>query len=127
MAVFAENGFGVELHAFNGQSFVAHAHDLAIFRPRGNFQSIRQTLAFNEQGMITSRDERVGQPTKYAGIIVGNERGLAMHEMLCMNDFSAKGLPYALVTQAYAQYGNLTIVALDQRYRYACFTGGAGT
>src|SRR5688500_19985104 len=58
MAVFAENGFGVELHAFDGQSFVAHAHDRAIFRPRGNFQAIRKTLALNDQGMITRHCRR---------------------------------------------------------------------
>ena len=37
VAVFGEQPFGVELHAFDGEVFVAHAHDFVIFCPCGDF------------------------------------------------------------------------------------------
>jgi hypothetical protein len=51
-----------------------------------------------------------------------DKRGLAMHGLRRMDNFSAERLPYALMTEADTQQGNLLIVALDQGYRYTRFT-----
>jgi hypothetical protein len=38
VAVLGEDGLGVELHAFDGQFLVAHAHDLAVVGPGRDLQ-----------------------------------------------------------------------------------------
>ena len=35
--MLGQDGLGVKLHPFHGISFMTHAHNLAIFRPRGHF------------------------------------------------------------------------------------------
>ena len=40
MAMFAFDGFEVELHALNAEFAVAQAHDLAVFRPGRNLEAV---------------------------------------------------------------------------------------
>jgi len=42
VTALGQDGFGVKLHAFDGQRLVAHAHDLAVVGPRRDVQAIRQ-------------------------------------------------------------------------------------
>ena len=39
MAMFGQDGFRVELHALDIELSVTHAHDLAVVRPRSDFQT----------------------------------------------------------------------------------------
>ena len=41
VTVLRQNGFGMKLHAFNGEVFVAHTHDFAIGCPGCYFKVIR--------------------------------------------------------------------------------------
>ena len=56
----------MKLQTFDRQSFMAYAHDFAIFRPGSDFQAIRKALALNDKRMIASRVERVWQIAKNA-------------------------------------------------------------
>jgi hypothetical protein len=47
MTMLRENRFGVKLNPFNGQTFVAHAHDFSIIGPSGNFQIGWATCTLN--------------------------------------------------------------------------------
>lgn len=47
VTLFSQNGFRVKLHPLDRQCLVPHAHDLAIFRPSGDLQAIRQAFTLN--------------------------------------------------------------------------------
>ena len=51
VAVFAHDGFGVKLHAFDIEGVVTHAHDFTTVRiatcPSGDAQTIGQAVALN--------------------------------------------------------------------------------
>ena len=70
MAVFGEQGFGVELHAFHGQCFMAYTHDFAVFRPCGNVQTVGQGGAVDNQAVVAGTGNRVGQAGKHAAVEV---------------------------------------------------------
>lgn len=64
MAMLGQNGFGMELHAFDVVGFVAHAHDFVdgagfVLGPGGNFQTIGQAGLFDDQRMIAGGGERI--------------------------------------------------------------------
>jgi hypothetical protein len=49
VTVFCQDRFGMKLHAFHIQMFVAHTHDLTVFGPSGNFQICGACGALNGQ------------------------------------------------------------------------------
>jgi hypothetical protein len=49
MAMFGQDGFGVELYPFNIEFGVPNAHDFAIFRPRRDFETRRASGPLNGQ------------------------------------------------------------------------------
>lgn len=64
MPMFRQDGFGVELYAFNIEGKVPYAHDfvdvaLLVLCPGGYFQAIRQSGLFDDQGMIARCRKRV--------------------------------------------------------------------
>ena len=83
----------MKLHAMNRVLLVHQAHDLPLFRPRGDFQTIRQGLAFDDERMITRRFKRIGHAGKNALAFVMNRRGLAVHETIGANDIATVNLP----------------------------------
>jgi hypothetical protein len=60
-----------------------------------------------------------------ADILVADVGSLAVHQSCGMNDFSAKGLPDALVAQADTEDRQLAGKAPDQRHRNAGLVGRA--
>ena len=64
MAMFRQDGFGMELYAFDVAGLVSYAHDfvdVAVFVlcPGGYFQAFRQAGLFDDQGMVAGGGERV--------------------------------------------------------------------
>lgn len=107
MPVFGQDGFRMELYAFNVQGFMAHPHDfvdVAIFvlRPGGDFKAARQGGLFDDEGMIARCSKRVGQASKNTSVVMINLRGFTMHNALGMDDIAAERITDALVAQAYA-------------------------
>ena len=65
VAMFGENRFGVELHAFKRQRFMPHSHDLAVVRPGGDFQTVRQRFALDR--------ERAGRDASPSAAIIDSQ------------------------------------------------------
>ena len=109
VAVFAHDGFGVKLHAFDIEGVVAHAHDFTTVRitsrPCRDAQTIGQAVALNHQGMIACDLERVGQSCEHARVVVVQSVHFAVHRRACADDFATEGLADGLVTQTYAEDG----------------------
>ena len=80
VAVLGQHAFGVELHAFDGQGFVAHGHDFAVIvAGGGDFQLRRAGGALNHQRVVAIDGELPGQPGEHAFLIGGDDAGFAVH------------------------------------------------
>ena len=101
VSMFGQNGFGMKLQTLYRQSLVAHPHDFSIFCPCGNFEAIGKGFTLDGERMVANRREWVGQSFEQSGVIVVNRRCLAVHQLLRMNNFSAKSLSDALMAKAY--------------------------
>ena len=119
--MLGQDGFRVKLHALDRQGFVAHAHDFAVFCPGGDFQAIRQAFALDHQRVVAGAGHRVGQTVKHAEVQMLHRRGLAVHQLLGVDDLATKRLADALVAQTHAKDGNLAGKALDGGHRHTGF------
>ena len=107
LARIREDGFGVELDAFDRMTLVTKAHNkVAAARVRaggGDLQAVGQSVGLDDQGMVTRGGERVGETLKNGPAIVGDLAGLAVHDFRRKPHLAAEGLPEALVAQADAE------------------------
>lgn len=106
VAMLGADAFGVKLNAFDGQGFVAQAHDGAIFQTGGDFEAIGQGFTLHHQGMIAGRKERRGQAVENARSVVMHRTHLAMHNLMATDHTAAKRLANRLMPKADAQQGN---------------------
>jgi hypothetical protein len=126
VAVLGQDAFGVELHAFNRQRLVAHAHDFAVLRPGRHFQHLGAGGALDGQRVVAVDRELFRQPGKHALLRGGDDAGLAVHQLLRADDVAAKRRANALVAQAHAQDGQLAGKVLDRSHRDAGLGRRAG-
>ncbi len=126
MAVFGEQGFGVELYAFHRQRFVAHAHDLAVVGPGGDFQAVGQCVAVDNQAVIAGAGNRIGQLAEHALVVVVNRRDFAVHQRFGAYGVAAEGLADGLMAEADAHNRQFAGEMADGVYRNTGFFGGAG-
>jgi len=117
VALFGQDGFGMELHPLHRQVPVPDTHDLAIIGPCGQFETGGQAFLFDDQRMIARGSQRVGQSVENPGILVADFGSFAVHQLSRMNNPSAESLPDALVAKADAQDRDLARKSLDQGYR----------
>ena len=108
MALFGHDRLGVELHAFDGQGLVAHAHDffngaVVVAGPGSHFQAIGQGVFVDHQAVVTGSLQGIVQAAEHAYIIVVHRRHLAMHHLAGPDDIAAVHLADGLVAQANAQ------------------------
>lgn len=102
MSVFGQEGFGVELHALDGIFLMAHAHNLAVFRPCRDFQTFGQRAAFDNEAVITRTGNRIGQPPKHTLARMGHGRHLTVHQRFGADYPAAERLAYRLMPEAHA-------------------------
>src|SRR5690554_5115291 len=112
VALFAHDGFRVELHPLDGQCFVAHDHDLfhaavAVASPGCHFQTFREAGLLNGQAVVASRLQRVVEAAEYASAVVKHRGYFAVHDTPGADNFTAEYLPNGLVPEADAENGNL--------------------
>src|SRR4051812_21487887 len=117
MPVLREDGFGVELNAFDGQLSMAHAHDLAVIRPGGHFEIRWTRLALDCERMVPSGFVRRRQAAENAGARVMDARHLAVHERLRVHHMPAECLPDRLVPETYAEDRHVACEFLDHGER----------
>src|SRR6185503_10238183 len=125
MAVLGKDRLRVELHAFDRERLVAHAHDLSVIGPRADLEASGQARPLDRKRMIAGCLETVGQSFEYAAAVVVDRGDLAVHQLGGVNDVPAESLAYALVAQAHPQDRSLAGKALDERHRDARFVGRA--
>ena len=97
----------MELDALDGQGAVAQSHDHTVRRGGADLELVGHRGRAHHEGVVARRHERVGQTGKETLAVVMDLRGLAVHEVGCLDDLATVGLPDALVAQAHPEERNL--------------------
>src|SRR3546814_18224146 len=90
------------LHAMDGQIAVTHAHDEAVGAGRVHHQRIRQAFRLDDQRVIARRGEGRGKSREYAGCLMADLAGLAVHTLRPAEHLAAEGLSYGRITKSNA-------------------------
>ena len=113
-AGISEDGFGVELHAFDFVAAVTEGHDDAVVGLGGDRQLARQGLFFDDQGMVARGGEGIGQLAKNVLAVVMDLARFAMEEFRSADDFASERGANGLVAKAHAEDRKFSGEALDQ-------------
>ena len=116
----------MELDAVDGMLFVAQTHDLVFGGPGGDFQTIRQGLAFDDEGVVAGGLERAGESGEDAAVVVEDRRGFAVHEAIGTDNIAAVNLTNRLMAEADTEDGSGRTEFADEFEGNACFVRGAG-
>lgn len=96
----------MKLNAVDGQFPVTQSHDLALSRLRRDLETVRQGVAFHDQGVIAGRLEGGLDPFEKVFPVVNHRRGLPVHEPVGPDDIAAEHFADALVPEADAEERN---------------------
>src|SRR5450432_895739 len=105
----------MKLHSVQRQVPMLQAHNLAVIRGRGDLKGFRERWQLDDQGVITSRLERLLDSLEDPVVRVTDPRGLPMHEVRCARDLRSEDLRNALMPKADAKNGNLKPELLNER------------
>ena len=103
VAARGEDRLRVELHALDRQLAVAQAHHDAVVGLGRDLQHVGHRLPLHDQRVVAGRLERARQTLEHAGVVVSDERGLAVHDLRRPHDLAAEDLADALVAEAHAE------------------------
>ena len=95
--MLGEDGFGVELHALDIEFSVAHAHDLAVVRPRRDLQTRWAIFGRNCQRVVAVHRKGFRQSSKHTLLGCMDHAGFTVHQSLRPHDLSTKRRANALV------------------------------
>src|SRR4051794_32592035 len=93
----------MELHAVDIAAPVLEAHDGAVFRLGGDLETVRQTVAIDDQRMVTGRCKRRRNVCEYSFSLMADRRKLAVHENRGAHHIASKSLADRLMAEAYAK------------------------
>jgi len=100
-AAGGEDGFGVELDAFEFGATVADAHDDAVVGFGGDGEFARQRFAVDDERVVARGGERVGEFTEDAFCVVMDGTGFTVEEFGRANDFPAECRAYGLMAETH--------------------------
>src|SRR5918997_75964 len=106
LAASREDAFRVELDPLDRQFLVPDAHDHTVLRPAGHHQALRHGLRLDDERVVARRLEALRQLFVHPFAVVKYLRGLAVDGLSRAHDFPPVRLPYRLVAEADAEYGN---------------------
>src|ERR1035441_2331015 len=103
VAFGGQKRFGVELHGFDGQIAMAHAHDDAVGGFGGDFQTSGEGFAAREQRVIATHLKLFGQAFEDSDAAVADGGRLAVHGVVENAELAAKGFHNALQAETNAE------------------------
>src|SRR5205814_1663652 len=125
LAGFGENGFGVELHAFDLVTAVTEAHDDAVVGLRSDRQLVRQGFSLDDQGMIACGGEGIRQLAENILAVMMDLARFAVKQFGSADDFAAERSANGLVAEAHTKDGKFPGQALDELHGNARLLGRA--
>ena len=108
LAGVGEDGFGVELDAFDGVLAVAETHDDSVIGLSGDRKAARKSAAFDDQRMVARGGEGVRELAKDIFVVVMDLAGFAVEKFRSTYDFPAEGNANGLMAQADSQDGKFS-------------------
>ena len=114
LAGIGEDGFGVELDAFDFVATVTEGHDDAVVGLGGDRQLARQGFFFDDQGVVARGGEGIRQLAKNILTVVMDLARFAMEEFRSADDFASERGANGLVAKAHAEDRKFSGEALDQ-------------
>ena len=106
---------------------MAQAHDDAVVGLGGDLEHVGHRGPVDDERVVAGGLERVGQPGEHAGVVVADQRGLAVHDLGRPHDVAAEHLADALVAEAHAEApGARPAKCADDLVRQAGVLGAAG-
>jgi len=113
-AGISEDGFGVELHAFDFVAAVTEGHDDAVVGLGGDRELARERFALNDQRMVARGGEGIRQLAENILAVVMDLARFAVEEFRGADDFAAERSANGLVAEAHTKDGKFSGEALDQ-------------
>ncbi len=126
MAVLRGDALGVELHAVDRMLDVHQAHDQAVLGGGDGREAGRQRLALDDQRVIAGAGEFVIEAAEDATAVVGDGRGLAVHQVRGADHPAAVGLADRLMAETDAEDRDVGAEPLDRLDADAGFGRRAG-
>ena len=109
-----------------GEFLVAQTHDFLLGSPRGDFEAVGQSLAFDDERVVAGGFKGLGHAVKDAGAVMVDGGGFAMHEAIRTDDVSAIDLADALVAETDAEHGDVWAKGGNDLAGDTCFIWRAG-
>ena len=107
VAARGQDRLRVELHALDGQLTVAEPHDDAVVGLGRDLEARRHRRPVDDEAVVAGGLEGLREPGEHAGVVVPDERRLAVHHLRGTHDVAAVDLTDALVPQAHPEDGHL--------------------
>jgi hypothetical protein len=126
LAGLGQDGFGVELDAFQFVAAVADAHDDAVLGFGGDGEFAGERFSFDDQRVIAGGGERVGEFAEDAFGIVLDRAGLAVEKFGSADHFATESGADRLVTEADSEDWEFAGESADQVDADAGILRGAG-
>src|SRR5882762_4765444 len=114
LAGFGENGFGVELDAFDFVAAVAEGHVDAVIGLGGDDEFKRQGFFLDDQGMVARGGEGIRQLAENIFAVVMDLARFAVEELRGADDFAAERSANGLMAEAHTEDRKFSGEALDQ-------------
>lgn len=125
--MLSQDGFGVELDAFDRQFFVTQAHDQPVGRFGRDFEHVGQRFAVDNEGMVATRVELALDSGEQRSSVVLHCHRLAVHRLGPADYVSAEMLPDCLMAEANAEDRHTLCEPFDHRKRNPGGIGCSGT
>ena len=103
----------MELDTPYGKLFVFNPHDLAFVGLSGYFEAVREAVAANNEGMVSSRGKWVGHALEQVLAVVLNRGGFSVHHAVIHDHIRAEDMTDALMSEADAQRWDLGAECAD--------------
>ncbi len=98
----------MKLHSFDGILFMTHPHDEPLLSPGGDFKAVGDRFPFDDEGMISRRNEGIFHSGKNRLAVMMNFGNFAVYDFRRTDDITPKHLPDGLMPQAHAQDGHFS-------------------
>ena len=123
----SQNRLGMELDSLHIELPMLHAHDQAFVIGRRDFQTIRQGGAIDDQGMVATGCEGLGEIGVQARSLMVDSGDFSVHRLRRAAYFGAKGFTNDLVAEADPEDGQLSGEIGDDFFTDSSVVGCAGS
>ncbi len=89
----------MKLDAFNWIGGVADSHDFMVIKGLGgDFEAGRDGISFGNKGVVACRAQGICDTLEEGISVMFDLTGLSMHQVLCVDNASSKGMDDALAS-----------------------------